>query len=65
HHRRHCNRLHRAGQTWARTSVALMAREKLMFGRESNQFALLGSTTRAEATVVLCRVLQKLPQLEK
>ena len=50
---------------WARTSVALMAREKLMLGRESGRFVPLGNTTRAEATVVLYRLLQKLPQLGK
>jgi len=50
---------------WARTSVALMTRERLMAGRESGQFVPKGNTTRAEAAVVLYRVLQKLPQLGK
>lgn len=50
---------------WARAPVALMVREQLMTGRASGQFVPLGNTTRAEATVVLYRVLQKLPQLGK
>ncbi|MDD4238511.1 MAG: S-layer homology domain-containing protein [Desulfotomaculaceae bacterium] len=47
---------------WARTFVSLMTRERLITGRESGQFVPLGNTTRAEAAVVLYRVLQKLPQ---
>jgi len=49
--------------SWARAAVALTVREKLMVGRESGRFAPLGNTTRAEAAVVLYRLLQKLPQL--
>jgi hypothetical protein len=48
--------------SWAITPVALMIREQLMNGRENSQFVPLGNTTRAETAVVLCRVLQKLPQ---
>jgi hypothetical protein len=51
--------------SWARSSVAMAVRDQLMAGREIERFAPLGNTTRAEATVVLYRVLQKLPQLEK
>jgi hypothetical protein len=50
---------------WARTPVALMAGERLMTGRESGRFAPLGYTTRAEAAVVLYRVMEKLPQMGK
>jgi hypothetical protein len=35
-----------------------------MAGRESGLFVPLGDATRAEATAVLYRVLQKLPQPE-
>ncbi len=45
---------------WARTSVALAAREGIMRGRALALFAPAGNATRAEATVVLCRVWQKL-----
>jgi len=51
--------------SWARPPVALVVREQLMAGRESGWFVPLGNTTRAEAAVVLYRVLQKLPQSEK
>ncbi len=47
---------------WARSPVALAVRDGLMAGREEGWFVPLGSATRAEATVVLYRVLQKLPQ---
>ncbi len=50
---------------WARSSVAMMVRERLMAGRERGRFVPLGNATRAEATVVLYLVLQKLPQLGK
>ncbi|WP_073165415.1 S-layer homology domain-containing protein [Desulfofundulus australicus] len=45
---------------WARNSVALVIREGIMKGRTVTQFVPAGHTTRAEATVVLCRVWQKL-----
>lgn len=48
--------------SWARSSVALMAHWQVMSGRENGKFIPLGNATRAEATVVLYRVLQKLPQ---
>ena len=46
--------------SWARMPVALTVREQLMKGRENGRFVPMGNTTRAEATVVLYRVLQKL-----
>jgi len=46
---------------WARTSAALMVREQVINGRENSRFVPLGNTTRAEAAVVLYRVLEKLP----
>jgi hypothetical protein len=45
---------------WACSQVALAVRDGLMIGRESGQFMPLDNATRAEATVVLYRVLQKL-----
>ena len=39
-----------------RASVALMAREGLMLGRESGRSVPLGNATRAEAAVVLYRL---------
>jgi hypothetical protein len=47
---------------WACSPVAQAVRDGLMLGRESGLFVPLGDATRAEATVVLCRALQKLPQ---
>ncbi len=44
--------------SWARAPVALMVREQLMTGRENGCFAPLGNTTRAEAAVVLCRMVR-------
>ncbi len=44
---------------WACSPVALAVREGLMAGRESGMFVPRGSATRAEATVVLYRVMQK------
>ncbi len=49
---------------WAGLPVAQAVRDGLMAGRESGMFVPLGDATRAEATVVLYRVLQKLPQSE-
>lgn len=45
---------------WAKTSVALVAKESIMIGREAAVFAPGGKSTRAEATVVLYRALQKI-----
>ncbi|WP_165859294.1 S-layer homology domain-containing protein [Desulfofundulus salinus] len=45
---------------WARNSVALVVREQVMKGRAQARFIPAGNTTRAEATVVLYRVWQKL-----
>ncbi|MDQ0286883.1 hypothetical protein J2Z49_002000 [Desulfofundulus luciae] len=45
---------------WARNSVALVVREQVMRGRALARFIPAGNTTRAEATVVLYRVWQKL-----
>ncbi|SHI84843.1 S-layer homology domain-containing protein [Desulfofundulus thermosubterraneus] len=45
---------------WARNSVALVVREQVMRGRALVRFIPAGQTTRAEATVVLYRVWQKL-----
>ncbi|MGB9803902.1 S-layer homology domain-containing protein, partial [Desulfofundulus sp.] len=45
---------------WARNSVALVVREGIMKGRAAAGFTPAGNTTRAEAAVVLYRVLQKL-----
>ncbi|MEW5897943.1 MAG: S-layer homology domain-containing protein [Bacillota bacterium] len=45
---------------WARQSVALVAREKIMQGRTATQFAPDGKSTRAEATAVLYRTLKKI-----
>ncbi|TEB07823.1 Endo-1,4-beta-xylanase A precursor [Pelotomaculum schinkii] len=47
---------------WACLPVALVVRDGLMLGRENGQFMPLGNATRAEATVMLYRVLQKLQQ---
>ncbi|TEB16732.1 Endo-1,4-beta-xylanase A precursor [Pelotomaculum sp. FP] len=47
---------------WACSPVALVVRDGLMLGRENGQFMPLGNATRAEATVMLYRVLQKLQQ---
>jgi hypothetical protein len=47
---------------WACSPVALAVRDRLMVGRGSGMFMPSGEATRAEATVVLCRALQKLPQ---
>ncbi|MDD4369205.1 MAG: S-layer homology domain-containing protein [Oscillospiraceae bacterium] len=47
---------------WAYSPVALSVRDGLMVGRERGMFIPLGDATRAEAIVVLYRVLQKLPQ---
>lgn len=47
---------------WASLPVAQAVRDGLMVGRESGRFVPLSSATRAEATVVLYRALQKLPQ---
>jgi hypothetical protein len=44
---------------WARPPVAQAVRDGLMVGRENAMFVPLGNATRAEATVVLYRVLQK------
>ncbi len=44
---------------WARSPVAQTVRDGLMAGREEGRFVPLGSATRAEATVVLYRALQK------
>ncbi|MGI9861283.1 S-layer homology domain-containing protein [Moorella naiadis] len=46
--------------SWARNAVALVAQERIMVGRATGQFVPAGDATRAEATVVLCRVWQKL-----
>lgn len=46
---------------WARTSVAQAVKGDLMAGRDAGRFAPRGGATRAEATVVLYRALQKLP----
>jgi plastocyanin len=51
--------------TWAKNSVALAVREGLMRGRQANRFEPRGQSTRAEAAVVLYRLLQKLPELGK
>jgi hypothetical protein len=45
---------------WARNSVALVVWEQVMRGRALARFIPAGNTTRAEATVVLYRVWQKL-----
>ena len=47
--------------SWARTSVAQAVKGDLMAGRDAGRFAPRGGATRAEATVVLYRALQKLP----
>ncbi|OQA10083.1 MAG: Endo-1,4-beta-xylanase A precursor [Firmicutes bacterium ADurb.Bin373] len=47
---------------WASLPVASAVRDGLMVGRDNGMFIPLGDATRAEATVVLYRVLQKLPQ---
>lgn len=44
---------------WARAGVALMSKENIMKGREGQGFVPDGWATRAEATVVLSRVLKK------
>ncbi len=51
--------------SWACAPVALMAKEKVMTGRENGQFVPLGHTTRAEAAVALCRMAQKTLLLEQ
>ncbi|HHW43725.1 MAG TPA: DUF4430 domain-containing protein [Desulfotomaculum sp.] len=51
---------------WARNPVALAVRERIMGGRVLARFVPAGNATRAEATVVLYRVWQKLqPAAEK
>lgn len=45
--------------SWAKVPVALMIKEELMKGRENNRFVPRGNASRAEATAVLYRVLQK------
>jgi hypothetical protein len=47
---------------WACSPVALAVTDGFMLGRENGQFMPLGNATRAEATVMLYRVLQKLQQ---
>jgi prenyltransferase beta subunit len=47
---------------WAASPVAQAIKSGLMLGREEGLFVPLGSATRAEATVVLCRALQMIPQ---
>ncbi|NLJ76969.1 MAG: DUF4430 domain-containing protein [Peptococcaceae bacterium] len=46
---------------WAQLPVAQAVDSELLVGREKDMFAPQGSATRAEATVVLYRALQKLP----
>lgn len=46
--------------SWARMPVAAMVREKLMEGRDNGCFAPLECATRAEAAMMLYRVLHKL-----
>lgn len=46
--------------SWAQNPVAFTVQEELMKGRENGRFVPQGNTTRAEAAVVLFRVLQKL-----
>lgn len=46
--------------SWARQSVALVVREKIMQGCTAGQFARDGKFTRAEATAVLYRTLKKI-----
>ncbi len=45
--------------TWARYAVAVVCRQGLMKGRQAAVFAPAGHSTRAEAAVVLRRVLDK------
>lgn len=45
--------------SWARIPATLMVKEQLMNGRDNGCFVPGGNTTRAEATVVLYRVLHK------
>ncbi|HAU31959.1 MAG: S-layer domain-containing protein [Desulfotomaculum sp. 46_296] len=49
-----------AVSSWARKSVALMVRENVMNGRQVNTFVPAGKSTRAEGTVVLYRVSNKI-----
>jgi len=49
-----------AVSSWARPQVAQMAQEKILHGREADLFVPAGQSTRAEATVVLRRVLKKI-----
>lgn len=46
--------------SWARTAVALSAREGLLTGRAGARFAPQGEATRAEAAAVLYRLCQRL-----
>ncbi|RPF49337.1 Ig-like protein group 2 [Thermodesulfitimonas autotrophica] len=48
--------------SWARTAVALSAREGLLTGRANARFAPQGKATRAEAATVLYRLHQRLHQ---
>jgi hypothetical protein len=47
--------------SWARSAVALVARERVMRGRAAAQFVPSGRATRAEAAAVLCRMWQQMP----
>ena len=49
-----------AVSAWAKLDVALIAKEEIMKGRAAATFVPDGKSTRAEATVVLYRVLQKI-----
>ncbi|PKM48048.1 MAG: hypothetical protein CVV03_00320 [Firmicutes bacterium HGW-Firmicutes-8] len=46
--------------SWAQIPVAQAVQKQLMVGRENGQFVPRGNATRAEAAVVLYKVLQKL-----
>ena len=46
--------------SWARMPVAAMVQAKLMAGRDGGRFAPRDYATRAEAAVVLYKVLQAL-----
>jgi hypothetical protein len=48
--------------SWARTAVALSAREGLLTGRANARFEPQGKATRAEAATVLYRLYQRLHQ---
>ncbi|OPZ75396.1 MAG: Endo-1,4-beta-xylanase A precursor [Firmicutes bacterium ADurb.Bin456] len=47
--------------SWARTFVAQAVKDGLMAGRDAGRFLPQDGATRAEATVVLYRAMQKLP----